>query len=79
MSRIIGIELSLINVEDALKAKGYQVVRLRTAEDAKNCNCYVITGQDNNFMGISDTATSGSVLDARIISADEVCKYVDNI
>lgn len=79
MSRIIGIELSLTNVEDALKAKGYQVVQLCTAEYAKNCNCCVITGQDNNFMGISDTATSGSVIDARDISADEICKYVDNI
>lgn len=55
------------------------MVQLRTPEDAKNHNCCVIIGQYNNFMGISDTATSGSVIDARDIFADEVCKYVDNV
>ena len=35
MSKIIGVEQSLTNVEDALKAKGYEVIQLRTEEDAK--------------------------------------------
>lgn len=36
MSRIIGVEQSLSNIEDALKAKGYEVIQLRNEEDAKN-------------------------------------------
>lgn len=79
MSRIIGIEESLSNVEDALRAKGYQVVQLRTEEDARKCDCCIVTGQDNNFMGISDIETAGSVIDARGLSADEVCQHVDTM
>lgn len=36
MSRIIGVEQSLSNIEDALKAQGYEVIQLRNEEDAKN-------------------------------------------
>ncbi|MEK9198523.1 YkuS family protein [Ureibacillus sp. 179-F W5.1 NHS] len=79
MPNIIGVEQSLSNVEAALKAKGYEVIQLRSEEDAKNCDCCVITGQDENVMGISDTVTKGSVIDARGLSADEVCERVDKM
>lgn len=79
MSNIIGVEQSLSNVEAALKAKGYEVVQLRSEQDAKNCDCCVITGQDGNMMGISDTTFSGSVIDASGLSADEVCQRVDTM
>lgn len=79
MSRIIGVEQSLSNVEAALKAKGYEVIQLRNDTDAKKCDCCVITGQDENVMGISDTVTSGSVINAHGLSADEVCQHVDKI
>ena len=36
MSRIIGVEQSLTNIEDALKAQGFEVIQLRNEEDAKN-------------------------------------------
>ncbi|RUL55553.1 MULTISPECIES: YkuS family protein [Lysinibacillus] len=79
MSQIIGVEQSLSNVEAALKAKGYEVIQLRNEEDAKNCAACVITGQDENIMGISDTVTSGPVINASGLSADEVCQRVENM
>lgn len=79
MSNIIGVEQSLTNVEDALKAKGYEVIQLRNEEDAKNCAACVITGQDENVMGISDIVTSGSVINASGLSADEVVDRVEKL
>lgn len=79
MSRIIGVEQSLTNVEDALKAKGYEVVQLLNEEDAKKCDACIVTGQDENVMGISNTVISGSVINAHGLSADEVCEHVENL
>ncbi|MGE7093318.1 YkuS family protein [Lysinibacillus sp. NPDC048646] len=77
MSRIIGVEQSLSNVEEALKAQGYEVLQLRHEEDAKKCDACVITGQDKNVMGISDPVMAGPVIDANGLSADEVIQRVE--
>ncbi|RKJ36358.1 YkuS family protein [Butyricicoccus sp. 1XD8-22] len=79
MSRVIGVEQSLSNVEAALQAKGYEVVQLRSEEDAKKCDACVITGSDEDVMGISNVVTEGSVIDARGLSADEVIQRVDKM
>ncbi|WP_404427444.1 YkuS family protein [Ureibacillus chungkukjangi] len=79
MANTIGVEQSLSNVEAALKAKGYQVVQLRSEADAKNCDVCVITGQDDNVMGISDTTVKGPVIDATGLSADEVLDRVEKL
>lgn len=78
MSKIIGVEQSLSNVEEALKAKGYEVIQLRNEEDAKKCDACVITGQDRDVMGISDPIMAGPVIDAAGLSADEVIQRVDH-
>ncbi|WP_337982449.1 YkuS family protein [Lysinibacillus sp. C5.1] len=77
MSKIIGVEQSLSNVEDALKAKGYEVIQLRNETDAKKCDACVITGQDRDVMGISDPIMAGPIIDAAGLSADEVIQRVD--
>ena len=77
MSKIIGVEQSLSNVEDALKAKGYEVIQLRNESDAKKCDACVITGQDKDVMGISDTINAGPVIDANGLSAEEITQRVD--
>jgi len=79
MPNIIGVEQSLSNVEAALKAKGYEVIQLRSEADAKNCDACVVTGQDDNVMGISDIAIKGSVIDASGLSADEICNRVEKL
>jgi hypothetical protein len=78
MSKRIGVEQSLTNVSDALRSKGYDVVELRQEKDASGCDCCVITGQDQNVMGIQNVVTQGSVLNAHGMSAEEVCQAVDS-
>jgi hypothetical protein len=73
----IGVEQSLTNVQQALREKGYEVVELKQEEDAKGCDCCVVTGLDTNVMGMSGIITYGSVIDANGLSADEVCRQVE--
>ena len=79
MSRTIGVEQSVSNVENALKAKGYEVIQLRNEQDAKKCDACVITGQDRDVMGISDPVIDGPVIDAHGLSADEVVQRIEKI
>ncbi|WNS73505.1 YkuS family protein [Bacillus sp. DTU_2020_1000418_1_SI_GHA_SEK_038] len=73
----IAVEQSLTNVSDALREKGYDVVDLRSAADAENCSACVVTGMDNNFMGMHDIVTKAPVIEASGLSADEVCQQVE--
>lgn len=72
------MEQSLTNVSEALKNKGYDVVTLKNELDAKNCDLCVITGQDENVMGIQNIVSEGSILNASGLSAEEVCQEVEN-
>ena len=53
------------------------MIQLRTEADAKKCDAAVITGQDKDVMGISDTVIAGPVIDADGLSADEITQRVD--
>jgi Uncharacterised protein family (UPF0180) len=74
----VGVEQSLTNIQQALREKGYDVVELKQESDAQNCDCCVITGIDSNVMGMQDTLTKGSVIEANGLSADEVCSQVES-
>lgn len=73
----IGVEQSLTNISEALRERGHDVVELKQESDAKNCACCVVTGLDSNVMGMQDTVTTGSVIEANGLSADEVCRLVE--
>ncbi|MGE7934265.1 YkuS family protein [Viridibacillus arvi] len=74
---IIGVEQSLTNVSEALLAKGYEIVELKHESDVTGVDCCVITGLDNNALGIHDTSIQGSIIEAAGLSADEVCRKVE--
>ncbi|MCM3616446.1 YkuS family protein [Sutcliffiella horikoshii] len=74
----IGVEQSLTDVQEALKQKGYDVVQLTNENDAKGCDCCVVTGIDNNVMGISNSVTAGSVIEASGMTADQICQQVES-
>ncbi|WP_343800020.1 YkuS family protein [Bacillus carboniphilus] len=72
----IGVEQSLSDVQEALRAQGYDVTELKQESDANGCDCCVITGQDQNVMGIQNAVTQGSVINASGLTAEEVCNQV---
>jgi hypothetical protein len=73
----IGVEPSLTNVQEALRERGHEVVPLRQENDAKGCDCCVVTGQDSNVMGIQNAVTAGAVIEASGLTAEEVCQKVE--
>lgn len=74
----IGVEETLTDVSSLLREKGYEVVDLRTENDAQGCECCVISGQDQNVMGIQNAVTAGSVIRASGMSAEEICQEVES-
>jgi hypothetical protein len=76
MSRI-GVEESLTDVKQALQERGYEVVDLFSMEDAANCDCCVVTGLDQNVMGMTTDVPGNSVITARGKTAEEVCQEVE--
>jgi hypothetical protein len=73
----IGVEQSLTDVQQGLQSMGYDVVQLKQEQDAQGCDCCVITGQDQNVMGVQDAAIRGSVINAHGMTAEEICKQVE--
>ncbi|KAB8137784.1 YkuS family protein [Gracilibacillus oryzae] len=73
----IGVEQSLTNVQQMLQAEGHEVVVLRQEEDANGCDCCVISGLDENMMGMQDAAIQGSVISASGLSANDISQQVN--
>lgn len=73
----IGVEESLSQVQHELQAKGYEVVTLKNEQDAKGCDCCVITGLDENIMGIQNAVTKGAVINASGRTVEEICNQVE--
>lgn len=73
----IAVEDSLTNVKQALQNNGHEVVSMDAA-NLSGCDCCVISGQDKDMMGMADTATKASVVNAQGITADEVVQQVNS-
>ncbi|NKE06020.1 YkuS family protein [Bacillus selenatarsenatis] len=73
----VGVEQSLTNISEALRERGHDVVELRSEADSQGCDCCVVTGIDSNVMGMQDVSTQGSVIEANGLSAEEVCRQID--
>lgn len=73
----IGVEPTLSNVKEALIEMGHEVIDLHNESDASNCDYAVITGLDENMMGIANVVTPGSVINAQGATTDEVCQMIE--
>ncbi|PLR98786.1 YkuS family protein [Bacillus sp. T33-2] len=73
----VGVEHSLTNISEALRDRGYDIVELRQESDARGCDACVISGLDSDVMGIANTVTQGSVIEANGLTAEEVCRHVE--
>jgi hypothetical protein len=69
----IAIEDGLSGVKEALQNNGYEVVSMDQASEAA---CAVVTGLDPNVMGIADTHTQASIIQAEGLSANEILDEV---
>lgn len=70
----VAIEKDLTNIKDYLKNNGFTVECLENARD--NLDSYdaiVVTGQNSNFLGMQDTSTKASVINANGLTPEDVC------
>lgn len=78
MKRKILVEDGLRNVRDFLQGQGYEVSSLRQhRNNLDNYDAIVVSGQDENFLGISDTSTKSPVIDATSKSAQDVYNQLE--
>jgi len=73
----IAVEGNLPNIRKALENNGYEVVNM----DSKNlasCACCVISGVDQNMMGMEDIVTQVPVISAEGMSEQEIVKEVQS-
>ena len=71
------MEAGLSNIEEALKDEGYQVVDLD--DSGSNVDAIVLTGMDEDLMGISTTITDGVVVDASGRDPEEIIYELEGL
>lgn len=71
----IGVEQSLSNIKETLRSEGHEVFDL-DQNNAMDCDYCVISGQDKNMMGIAETVTKASVINAQGMTAQEVAGQI---
>lgn len=76
MPKRIAVEDGLSPVQRYLRENGYDVVSLNKQAQADNYDCCVISGGDENVMGMQDTTTDVPVIDARGMTPEEVYRQV---
>jgi hypothetical protein len=79
--RRVAIESSLDNMRDYLAEKGYEVVQLdphtQTGIELKNCDAVLISGMDDNLMGMTTIKTESPVIDVKGMSPSEVLNRLE--
>lgn len=78
MKQTIAVEHSLDSVKDYLKEKGYQVDSVSISREYSHqmdkYDAVVVTGMNDNILGVNDTNTKAIVIEARGLSAEQVYK-----
>ncbi|NLZ38407.1 MAG: YkuS family protein [Firmicutes bacterium] len=75
MNKVIAVEDGLTPVKEFLREKGYQVVSLQAGEKA---DVAVISGGEENMMGIQNIVQDGPVIDARGMRPEEVWQAIES-
>ncbi len=77
----VGVENTLGGIREKLSEEGYEVVQLdphsKSGIELKNCDAYVISGMDQNLMGITDPESEAPVINARGMSVDQVMEQIE--
>lgn len=70
----IAVEEGMDDVKQVLQDQGYQVV----PPQEQDAEVYVLSGLDENTMGMMEISSNAPVVDARGLTANEVLKEVKN-
>lgn len=76
-NKTIAVEKGLTQVQQALEHAGFATLTLdqqRGQEDWRNASMIVVSGINENFMGIQDTDTKAPVISAAGLTAEEIVR-----
>jgi len=77
----VAVENTMGNVSQYLSEKGYEVVQLdphtQTGIELKNCDAIVLSGMDDNLMGMTTIQTESPVINAKGMSARQVIEELE--
>ncbi len=83
MKKRVAVEQTLTNVGQFLSEKGYEIASLDPLSESKaelhNVSAVVISGQDENLLGMEDLQTRTPVIDARGMTAEEVYERLQEL
>ncbi|HHX73366.1 MAG TPA: YkuS family protein [Firmicutes bacterium] len=74
MQKIIAVEESLTPIRKYLENKGYQVVGLHSGREA---DAMVISGGDENMLGMQTVVHNVPVIDARGMRPEDVLRAIE--
>lgn len=74
MNKVIAVEDGLSPVKQFLQEKGYQVVSFQSG---KTADAAVISGGDENMLGIQNIVQNGPVIDARGMRPEDVWRAIE--
>ena len=74
----VAIEDTLEQMKQALTEQGYEVTTFQSGSAPDDCDCCIISGTDENMMGIQTTVTEAPVIDARGMNIEELCDRIDH-
>lgn len=75
----VAVEKSLGNVKSYLSNQGYNVADLESAKSSlQNFDAVVVSGQNSNLLGMQNTSTKASVVNASGMSPEDVYNQLTN-
>ncbi|MFO7262583.1 MAG: hypothetical protein A6D91_08405 [Bacillaceae bacterium G1] len=76
MPKRIAVESRLTPIRQHLQQNGYEVVDL-DSEQITECDCCVISGSDENVMGMQDIEIDAPVINAHGLTPEEVQQHIE--
>lgn len=71
MNKIVAVEDNLASVKDFLSAKGCQIIDVEKARN-RQVDAVVISGMDENLLGMEDVTINAPVINAKGRTPEEV-------
>jgi hypothetical protein len=74
MRNLVAVEDGLTDVKEALENAGFKTVNL--SKNTSNPIAIVVTGMDDNFLGMHTVTNEVPVIDCRALTAEQVVEEV---
>jgi len=77
MEKVIAVDENLKGLREALVSQGYEVIGLEE-DETERAQAMVVTGMDQNMMGMQDIKTKVPVISADGKTSDEIVNSIND-